>query len=383
VPDGFAPKTHSLSRKIMNQKHNRRFRSVLWTLLTAGFALSGCNSTPPGVVLYTDRDPAAVDAVKQQIEAEVKVRITEVRATPEEARSGVGLSQRIREERGDLKTDVYWADNQLAMQKLVEDRLLEKHKSALNEKFSPEFRDKEFFWTGVDARVRVLLINKKAVPRGRLPKSLADLARPEWKGRGAIADPRHNGSARYHFIVLFDVVGTDDAKELLTRMKANGVQFLADETAVVEAVASGKAAWGVTDSDLAETAVQAGKPVDYIVPDQEYHSTAKAMGKSTESVHDLGTPLLLSCVGLLRERPSRGEGERLFEALIKAGTMTTLARVAPNRLPTHPVLLENPPSQRKNKIKLPLDLEIATPAPDKINAAQTQLTLALSEILGK
>lgn len=353
---------------------------ALCTVFLAGG--TGCNGPEPGVVLYTDQEPVVVELLKKQIQPDVRVPIRVVYAKPEDTQSGIGLSQRLREERGAFKADVYWAGNQLAMQKLVDDGILQKTKTSQTMQYPVEVRDTDFRWIGLNGRVRVILYHKRAVPRARVPKSLASLKDPAWKGRAVYADPRKNGSARYHLVTLFALASEMDGKELMEDVVKNQVQFLPDEKAVVEAVASGKAAWGITDSDLAEAAMRAGNPVDYVVTDQESGSTAKAMGIPAESLPTLGTPLIVAPVGLFRERPARGEGEHLFNAMVKLSTATTLAtRIQPDRFPTHQSLIASPPPGSKNKIKDPLSLRLAQPSPDKINEAQTLVSLVVPEVL--
>lgn len=370
----------------MNQKSYRLSLSFALALLTIGavvVGINGCNSAPPGVVLYTDQPKAVVEPIVKQMQSDVRVPINVVYAKPEDAQKGTGLSQQIRSEKGSFKADVYWADSPVAIQSLLEDRVVERVKSTQTTQYPEEYRDKDYRWVGLNGRVRVLLFHKKSVPARRLPKSIASLTLPEWKGRAAIADPRRNGSARYHFTALFAFLPSGDAQDLIAKMKANEVQFLADEAAVVEAVSTGKAAWGVTDSDLAETAMQAGKPVDYLLPDQEAGSTAKAMGQLSESIPTIGTPLLLSPVALMRERPSRVEGQHLYEALVKVSGVTALSRVQPHRLPTHQSLIESPPANRKSHIALPLDINLSPLTLEQVSTAQTKLALALLEVLGR
>lgn len=341
-----------------------------------GFA--GCNSQENGVVLYTDQDRAVVEKVVKQIDADIDVPIRVEYAKPEDIQKGIGLSQRLREDRG---ADVYWAGNQFAIQKIVDDGLLLKIKGPLTTAYDPRARDAEFRWVGLNARIRVILYNRKSVTTSRVPASFIRLGDSQWKGKAAYADPRKSFSARYHIMTLFAIAPEPEAKSLLEKMVTNQVQLVESEQAVVDAVSSDKAAWGVTDSDLAEVALQKNGALGYAIPDQKVGSTAEALGVPPESLTTLGTPLMLTPVGLLRDRPLRGEAENLFKALVKLSTATTLeTRIQPNCMATSTSLLENPPATSKSKIKDFRNLLLAQPSKSKIEAAQITVSAAVSEL---
>ena len=167
-------------------------------------------------------------------------------------------------------------------------------------------------------------------------------------------------------------------------MKENGVQFLLDEKAVVEAISSGKADWGVVDSDIAESAVQAKKNVNYVVTDQVQYSTGDALGKLREDdIPTIGTPLIPSPLVLLKDRPSRVEGKQLFDKLTSIEGCLALSKVQPLRFPTHKSLLKNLEEKPAGSKKLhPKKLLLMPVTPDKLAEEKTHLMLAVIEALG-
>ena len=341
----------------------------------------GCNGQEPGVSLYTDMDKSVVEPMKTQWQREVGVPIRVTYADVGDVQKGVGLSQRLMEEKGSLKADVYWGRDPAAMQKLVQDGTTASMGGSTFISFAESCREEKGNWFGLGARVRVLLYNKKALGGRKPPQSFADLARPEWKGKAAIADPRSNGSSNYHFAVLYTALSEMDADRLLEKIKANNIQLMPSEAAVVEAVTSGKAAWGIVDSDLAEAAAQ-NSAVAYAACDQVEHSTARSMGREDGDVYTIGTPVLPCPAALLSARPSAGEGDKLLRIMMSLQSSVTLSKHTPHLIPTQTSLSANPPESRKGH---PLNLgklRLAPATPATVLAKQPVLILKLNNTFG-
>jgi iron(III) transport system substrate-binding protein len=350
---------------------------MLFTLCGVLALLSGCGASDSGLTLYSDQPQAVVEPLVQQFETEQHIPVHVVYAAAGEVASGKGLSERLREEAGAPQAELYWACGPAAIEKLRQGGLLEKRQSPSTAQIAAPFRSPDASWHGIGAQVRVLLYNTRLVPPDRTPRSIATLAQPVWKGRGAMADPRASGSANYHILYLFATLPTE-AAPLLEAMKANAVQFLPNEEAVVEAVSSGKAAWGVTDSDLAMAAVKAGKPVRYQVTDQEPFATAEALGKMKESVPTIGTPLLPAPLAILKGSPHLEKAWRFMDFMASPQIAARLSELLPARLPTHTELLNGLPDQQINPLKLKT---LAVTARDIMDAAPKAATV-LDQVLG-
>ncbi|HZP81444.1 MAG TPA: extracellular solute-binding protein [Chthonomonadaceae bacterium] len=340
--------------------------------------LAGCGSSDPGLTLYSDQPQAVVEPLVKQFETEQHVPVHVVYASAGEVARGKGLSERVRAEAGAPQADLYWACGPAAIEKLRQDGLLEKRQNFSTAQIAAPFRSPDSLWHGIGTQVRVLLYNTRLVRPDRAPRSIASLAQPAWKGRGAMADPRANGSANYHILYLFATLPPNEASALLTAMKANAVQFLPDEAAVVEAVSSGKAAWGVTDSDLAITAVKAGKPVRFQVTDQEPFATAEALGKVKESVPTIGTPLLPAPLAILKGTTHLEKAWQFVDFMTSPQTAARLAELLPARLPTHTELLNGLQDEQINPLKLKT---LPVTASDIMDAAPKAATV-LDQVLG-
>jgi iron(III) transport system substrate-binding protein len=97
-------------------------------------------------------------------------------------------------------------------------------------------------WIGIAARSTVFVYNKDKLAVGTLPKSLMDLAKPEWKGRWA-ASP---AGADFQAIVsaVLELKGEAATLDWLKAMKSNATIYRGN-SAVLKAVNAGQAESGV------------------------------------------------------------------------------------------------------------------------------------------
>lgn len=93
-----------------------------------------------------------------------------------------------------------------------------------------EFRPSTGKWTGIAARSTVLVYDKTKLSEDQLPKSMLDLAKPEWKGKWA-ASP---SGADFQAIVsaLLELKGEAAAEEWLKGMKENFKAYKGNSTAM-------------------------------------------------------------------------------------------------------------------------------------------------------
>ncbi|BFT80228.1 iron ABC transporter substrate-binding protein [Enterobacter pseudoroggenkampii] len=105
-----------------------------------------------------------------------------------------------------------------------------------------EYRPAHGRWIGIAARSTVFVYNPAKLNEQQLPKSLMDLAKPEWKGRWA-ASP---SGADFQAIVsaMLALKGEKATLEWLKAMKANFVAYKGNST-VMKAVNAGQIDGGV------------------------------------------------------------------------------------------------------------------------------------------
>ena len=138
--------------------------------------------------------------------------------------------------------DVFLTENSPAMGIVDAKGLFAEVDPATLQQVPARFRPGTGTWTGIAARSTVFVHNKDKVPANRLPASLMDLAKPEWKGRWG-ASP---SGADFQAIVsaMLQLEGEDATRSWLSAMKS-GAKTFQGNTAVLKAVNAGQVDGGV------------------------------------------------------------------------------------------------------------------------------------------
>jgi iron(III) transport system substrate-binding protein len=126
--------------------------------------------------------------------------------------------------------DVFLTENSPAMALVDGKGLFEPVEKATLEQVPEQFRPANGHWIGVAARSTVFAYDKTKLSADRLPKSMLDLARPEWKGRWA-ASP---SGADFQAIVgaLLQLKGKQETAAWLDGMKENFTAYRGNSTAM-------------------------------------------------------------------------------------------------------------------------------------------------------
>jgi iron(III) transport system substrate-binding protein len=144
--------------------------------------------------------------------------------------SDTELSNQIIQEGAASPADVFLTENSPAMTQVENADLFADVDKATAEQVPAEFRPSTGKWTGIAARSTVLVYDKAKLTEDQLPKSMLDLANPEWKGRWA-ASP---SGADFQAIVsaLLELKGEAATEEWLTGMKENFKAYKGNSTAM-------------------------------------------------------------------------------------------------------------------------------------------------------
>jgi iron(III) transport system substrate-binding protein len=155
------------------------------------------------------------------------------------------LASQLMKEGASSPADVFFTENSPELQLLSEKGLLAKVAPATLGSVPAQYSGPAGDWVGVLARENVLAFNTAMIQESALPASLLDLAKPEWKGKIAIAPTDAD------FLPLVGAVvalkGRPAALEWLKGLHDNAMVFDDDE-GVVAAVDRGAAATGIINS---------------------------------------------------------------------------------------------------------------------------------------
>ncbi|VTT98016.1 ABC-type Fe3+ transport system, periplasmic component OS=Singulisphaera acidiphila (strain ATCC BAA-1392 / DSM 18658 / VKM B-2454 / MOB10) GN=Sinac_4929 PE=4 SV=1: SBP_bac_6 [Gemmataceae bacterium] len=280
---------------------------------------AGCGARGDRVVLYCAQDREFADDLLAEFTRETGLRVDTKFDT--EANKSVALAAELEQEAGRPRCDVHWNNEPLGSVRLARAGVYAPLPAPLGDAFPAATRPADRTWQGFAARARVLVVNLAAVTQAEQPLGLFDLLAEKWRGRVAIAKPFF-GTTATHAAALSAALGAAKAREFFAGLKANGASVVAGNKQVARAVADGRFAVGLTDTDDALIEVRAGKPVAVVFPD--------AAG--------FGTLFLPNTVALVKGGPNPAGAQKLVEFLLRPATEQRLAEGGGFQIPLNPAV---------------------------------------------
>jgi iron(III) transport system substrate-binding protein len=152
------------------------------------------------------------------------------------------MANQLKQEGKATSADVFLTENSPAMTVVENAGLFADVDKATLAQVPEQYRPSTGKWVGIAARSTVFVYNTTKLAEAQLPKSLMDLADPQWKGRWG-ASP---SGADFQAIVsaMLDVKGAEATQAWLKAMKTN-VKAYKGNSAVMKAVNAGQLDGGV------------------------------------------------------------------------------------------------------------------------------------------
>lgn len=185
--------------------------------------------------------------------------------------SGEALAQLIAE-RANPKTDVWFGGTGDPHLQAAEQGLTLEYKSATLPQLYPwaQQQAQQSGWRTVGVYSGPLgfgynteLIAKKKLP---VPRSWADLLKPEYKGEIQVANPASSGTAYTMIATLVQLMGEDKAFDYLKGLHKNIGQYTRSGTGPIKAVARGETTVSISFVHDAPAEKLQGFPVDTVTP---------------------------------------------------------------------------------------------------------------------
>jgi iron(III) transport system substrate-binding protein len=217
------------------------------------------------LVLYCATDREIAQDLIDQFQKETGITV-EAKYDTEAAKS-VGLAQEVRQEKAHPQCDVFWGGQGFYCTIMANDGCLAPVPDDLLKAHGTAPRGPHGRWLGFAGVYRVLIVNTDVLPPDQRPHSYLDLADPRFKGHVGIANPLFGGMAA-HLAAIFSIVGEAKGKQWLEGLKNNDCALCAGMADVKNRVASGELWFGITSTVDAHVALEEGKPVVVIFPDQ-------------------------------------------------------------------------------------------------------------------
>lgn len=281
----------------------RRACAGLLALLPA--AIPPARAAAPTITLYSAQHEQMVD--------QLTAAFTKATGIAVQVRGGEApeLAAQLLREAASSPADVYFTENSPELVLLDERGLLAPVAPATLAAVPARFSAPDGHWLGVLARENVLAYAPKLIAESALPASLFDLARPEWKGRVAVAPTDAD------FLPLVGAAaalkGRPATLAWLRGLRNNAVLFDDDE-GVVAAVERAAVATGIINS--------------YYWERLRVEKGAAAM---TSRIHhfghgDLGALLNVSGAAVLKSAPHPEAAQRFLAFLVSAPAQEMMAR---------------------------------------------------------
>ncbi len=277
-------------------------------LALASILFAGCwSGSDQEVVVYSALDREFAEPILSQFERETGIRV--LAKYDVESTKTVNLVNAIIQERNRPRCDLFWNNEILHTLRLDELEMLDSYASPRADDYPRAYRALDNHWFGFAARTRVLIVNTDLVSKEDRPHSIRDLVNPKWKGHVGIAKPLF-GTTATHAAVLFSEWGEDRAGSFFRELKDNA-QVLSGNKQVALSVASGRLAFGLTDTDDAIIERDKGMPVEIVFPDQEPGG--------------MGALFIPNTLALLRGSPNNSNARRLVDYLLSPDVEAALA----------------------------------------------------------
>ena len=274
------------------------------------------------VTVYTSVDSEYAEKLAERFTQATGIAVQ--LSTDSEISKTTGMLEQLRAFKQRPLGDVFWNSELSGTLVLAREGLFEPYTSLNAAKIPERFKDPKGLWTGFGLRARVLIFNTNKMKREQAPKSIEDLAKPEWRGQFCIARPMY-GTTRSHLVSLVLALGEEKGLELLRKIRANGSEdgkkeFLVDgNSAVRDRVSDGTFNCGLTDTDDVYEAMDRKSPVDFLLIEQ----TASWPG----------VYVIPNVVSVLNNAPHKENAHAFVDFLLRPETEAFLAEQGARQIP--------------------------------------------------
>jgi iron(III) transport system substrate-binding protein len=289
-------------------------REIILIFITLLFV--SCSNTPKeSITIYVSEDQVFSEPILKDFEKDTGIKINAVYDS-EESKS-TGVMNRLIAEKNSPQADVYWANEPIRAEVLKNRGILAKYNSPNAKGIAEVFREKDNYWCGFSARVRLLIINKKLKDR---PKSILAYRDSSFRSKAVIANPLF-GSTTAHIAALFTILGDQKAKAFMNDMKRNEVAISTSNGESADFVASNSYSFSLVDSDDAMSRIKQKESVVIEYPDQEDN--------------EIGAFVIPNVVMLIKNSPHPKLAKKLIDYLLSKESEKKLAFADCAQIPLH------------------------------------------------
>jgi iron(III) transport system substrate-binding protein len=226
--------------------------------------LLSCSKKDENIVtVYVSEDQVFSEPLLRDFEKETGIVVKAIYDSEES--KGTGVMNRLIAEKKNPQADVYWANEPIRAEVLKSKDILEPYTSKNAKDIPSVFKEKNNYWTGFSARVRVFVADSNLKQK---PSSILDYTNPIYRGKATIANPLF-GTTTVHIAALFTLWGDEKTKEFMQKLKENQVTISSSNGESADFVASKNSEFALVDSDDAMSRLKNKKDITIIYPDQK------------------------------------------------------------------------------------------------------------------
>jgi iron(III) transport system substrate-binding protein len=253
------------------------------------------------VVVYTSVDQVYSEQVFHDFENETGIRVMAVYDV--EATKTTGLVNRLIAEKARPQADVFWSGEFSQTIVLKNRSVLAPYQSPSAADIPAQFKDSEGYWTGFGGRARIFIVNTDLLAPSQYPHSMYDMLADRYPGNTmGIAYPMF-GTTATHAAAIYSHLGNEKARAFYSSLNNRSIRVVDGNSVVRDLVADGTLAFGVTDTDDACGAVEKGKNVTIIIPDQ---------GEG-----QMGTLVIPNTIALIAAAPHEAEAKVFMDYVLE------------------------------------------------------------------
>ncbi len=212
-----------------------------------------------GITVYTSQHQALTQAWADAFTAKTGIPVAIRKGTD------ILMANQIIQEGLNSPADLFLTENSPAMTMVEDAGLFSPVAPETLAQVPEEFRPKSGMWIGIAARTTVFVYNTEMLSEADLPKSMLDLAKPEWAGRWGAAP----AGADFQAIVsaLLQLKGSDETANWLAGLRTNALVYRGNFEAMRGA--------------------NMGEVAGALIYNYYYHGDKAATGESSNKLKDL------------------------------------------------------------------------------------------------
>lgn len=258
----------------------RRGIVAMAAILLCGIAVSGA-ARAETLVIYHALDFVGSAAKAFTAKTGIEVKLVEQGSTGE-------VLGKISAEGNNSQFDLVWIEGSAVMDRLAAAGILrplpeligEIDYTDLGRKLAPASGN--YFPTNLSTTA--IAVNTKKVPADQIPKSWADLSRPEFAGAVAAKDPNLSGPAFQWLAGLFQSGGVEPEEAMLKTILTNkALSGLPTGGAVSKALLTGNAKVAIAQDSATFSKMAAGEPLTVVYPSEGVFALPSSIAASAKS----------------------------------------------------------------------------------------------------